>query len=205
MGEFEDFEAEGFTQFTEAEGALDVEIMDMQKKIRYKARCFINRAGTIGYADVNLEGANEKAFFSKTKLGAILTLTGEQTGRIPMEVEGLHTIMSVHQGMAIEAICAEHRKAFDGEPAIRDEAWLRAEMPKVPIKAINIGVAFVKKSMEAIKGAGETTITIGNGPGETVGQEDETSTAPKGPATRPKGRTPPRSKGKPKPVKKKGK
>ena len=174
MGDEEEFKAEGFSQFTTAEGIKTVDVMDEKKEFQYKARCFINKAKTIGYAEVDMEGSTEIAFLSKTSDGTIFTLTGEQTTRLPMDVEGLHTIMSVLKDTPVSTICAEHKKAFDGKTAIPDEAWLKEETPKIPIKAIDVGVAFIKQFMQAFDGLaeqmGQVVGEIGKGLGQAMEQ-----------------------------------
>jgi hypothetical protein len=174
MGNKEDFQSEGFTYFTQTEGKKSVEIMGEKKELQYKANCFINKANTIGYAEVDLDESVQVAFISRTSSGTIITLTGEQTGPLPLNVDGLHMIMSVLKDTPIENICAEHKKAFNGEPPIQDEAWVKTQTINLPLTAIDIAMAFVKTFMESFEQVaekmGEALGEVANGIGQAMGQ-----------------------------------
>ena len=174
MGDQEDFVSEGFSQFTVTEGKKTVEVMGEKKDLQYKAKCFMNKAQTIGYAEVDVEGSTQLAFISRTSSGAVMTLTGEQTGVLPLKIEGLHTVMSVLKDTPVETICAQHKKAFGGETPIADEAWLKEQTINLPLTAVDVALAFVKQFMESFENVadqmGKAMGAVAQGMGQAMEQ-----------------------------------
>jgi len=174
MGNEEDFKSENFTLFTQTEGKKSVEVMGEKKDLEYKAKCYMNQAKTIGYAEVDMDGSNQVAFISKTGSGTVMTMTGEQTGIMPLEVPGLHTIMSVLKDTPLEAIYSGHKGAFNREQPIADEAWIRTQTINLPNTAIDVAMAFVKQFMDSFEQVadkmGEALGEVAKGMGQAMEQ-----------------------------------
>jgi hypothetical protein len=162
MGDAEDFKAEDFKMFLETQGIALVKLMDENQEMPYKAKCFINAKGTIGYAEVDIQDRHEIIFLSKTAKGDVITLTGEPAGALPIKADGIHAIFSVPEKTPIESEYVQHLKAFGGEVPLVDVEYLQQQVPKLPQRALDVAMAAMNEFLSAFGGAGGLMEAMGN-------------------------------------------
>jgi hypothetical protein len=134
------FSEEGFSEIGGSEGKLRADVDGQIQEATYKARNFINRGGTIGYAEVDANQITGYLFISKTGSGDVITIPGQGTGPIPFKIEGLHAIVTVDEGSPVEAFYDGHTQALKTASPIADEAWLRQELISLPQRAVDVAI-----------------------------------------------------------------
>ena len=162
MGELEDFKAQNFKMYLETTGIALVQFMEDKQEMPYKAKCFINGSGTIGYAEVEIQDRHEFIFLSKTKLGEVLTLPGEPVGALPIKSPNIHSVWSVPTGSSIETILVAHVKCFGEEKPISEPDWLKEQVPKLPQKALDVAMVAMNELLSSLGGMDGLMETMGN-------------------------------------------
>ncbi len=145
-------EEAGFREFSRTAGTLKMEMMGQTDEMPYKSRNFLNAEGTIGCAEVDMNGKACCMFISKTGKGVVMTMEGERTGPLPVEVEGYHSIMCVGQESAFEDSYTAHRDAVEGKGLVADEAWLRKAVPEIPQRAFEAAMKLMEGAAGLMEG-----------------------------------------------------
>jgi hypothetical protein len=145
-------EEAGFREFSRTQGTLKMEMMGRVEEMPYKSRNFLNAEVTIGCAEVDANGKASCMFISKTGKGVVMTMEGESTGPLPVEVEGYHSIMCVGQESSFEDSLKVHRDAIEGKGPVADEAWLRKSVPEIPRRAFEAAKKMVEGAAGLMEG-----------------------------------------------------
>ena len=139
-------EQSDFQEFSRTEGKLKIDVMGQHDEMPYTSRNFLNPEGTIGCAEVDVNGKAACMFISKTEKGVVMTMVGEGNGPFPIPVEGYHSIMCVGQECGFEDSYKAHQDAIEGMQILPDPGWLRTTVPDIPRRALDA-------AMKAIQGA----------------------------------------------------
>ena len=75
-----DFDGEGFKEFSKTKGKIRFEAAGHVEEKDYSSANFVNSAGTIGYSVVEVDGKPDHIIVSRTAVGIVLTMPGDQTG-----------------------------------------------------------------------------------------------------------------------------
>jgi hypothetical protein len=160
-----DFEAERFGQFSRTQGKLRVGSGDEVQEKDYISANFINGAGTIGYAEVVVDGRPDHIFISNTAAGVVLTIPGEQTGPAPFKVEGYKALTSVMSGSPAKVFYDAHSQALAGETPLADRAWLEREVPLLAQRAVDVTMKIFAQVCEQMD---KMMSGLGNAMGEMI-------------------------------------
>jgi len=133
-----DFGGEGFKEFSRTQGKLRFETEDEVQEKDFSSANFINAAGTIGYAEVTVDGKPDHIFISRTGAGIVLTMPGEQAGPVPFPIEGYKALTTVVACSPAKAFYESHLLALTGEPPLSDRAWLEHEVPLLGQRALDV-------------------------------------------------------------------
>lgn len=163
----QEFDAADFKEMGPTEGMFKLEVMGQVEEIRYKAKNFINRTGTVGYAAVTVDEKMDFMFLSRTEGGIILTIPGDTPGPLPFPIEGYRAITITDTNDPIEKVFSSHVEAMGGDDPIPDEAWLRSEVPQIPHR---VSAVMSKLFETALKAMGDMMEGMGQALGEAMGQ-----------------------------------
>jgi len=142
----------GFKKFSETTGKAKMEFEGQTSEIQYKSKNSLNEACTIGCAEIDIDGVIDFVLISKTPSGDVLTVTGDDPGRAPFQIEGYHAFVCVPRQTPLEQCIEEHIKAFDGQEPVADKDWLMEQTPVLPQKALDAIVTVMKIAMGAMEG-----------------------------------------------------
>jgi hypothetical protein len=164
------YEQEGFMEFSRTGGKIKARVEGEEQEAEYKAKNFINGAGTIGYAEIE---ANEIAgfiFLSRTSQGDVVTIPGPEPGPVPFKIGGFVSIRTAKEGGEVEEFYESHMEALKGMSPIADPGWLREEVPRLPQRAVNVVVKIFEMMVEGMEGAmDQIAETLGGGEGGEEG------------------------------------
>lgn len=150
---------ERFREVACPQGSLNLDVKEEHQKKEYRTRNFVNDAGTLGYAAVEVDGNVDYIFISKTDRGVVLTMPGEQTAPIPFTLEGYAAITTVAAGSPVSTAYDAHNRALAGEALRVEPGWLESELPGLPQRALDVTMKIfeiVCESMERMmEGMGE--------------------------------------------------
>lgn len=173
----DDFDKEGFTEFSRTDGEIKVEFMGQPIEKGYSSKNSINTTGTIGLAEVSLDDQLSFMLLSKVDEGKVMTVSGDQDGPLPFQMEGFKVIMSVKEGNTAEAVYERHISVLGEDRPIADEAWLREEVPRLPQTATEIAAKVFEEifgSMgDLMEGLGEAMGQMAQGLGEAMSSMGE--------------------------------
>jgi hypothetical protein len=180
------FEQERFRQFSGTQGRLRFESDGNVQEKDYASANFMNEAGTIGYAEVEVDGKPDRMFVSRTAAGIVLTMPGEQSGPAPFPVEGYKALASVMSGSPAKAFYEAHLQALGGEAPLPDRAWLEHEVPMLAQRALDVTLKIFAMG-EAMEGVGKAMgAAAGGAAGEAASLPEKAKLAPPEMARTPK-------------------
>jgi hypothetical protein len=159
------FEQERFRQFSGTQGRLRFESDGNVQEKDYASANFMNEAGTIGYAEVEVDGKPDRMFVSRTAAGIVLTMPGEQSGPAPFPVEGYKALASVMSGSPAKAFYEAHLQALGGEAPLPDRAWLEHEVPMLAQRALDVTMKIFARVCEQMD---KMMSGLGNAMGEMI-------------------------------------
>lgn len=172
-----DFETEGFAEISRTQGKLRVEMEGKVEEKEYTAVNYVNRAGTIAYSEVTVDGKPDCVFVSRTVDGIVLTMPGEQTGPAPFPVEGYRTLTSVASGSGTKAFYDEHIQALGEEHPLADRPWLEKEVPGMGQRALDVTMKIFAQAVsqmdEMMSGLGSAMGQVMEGMGKAMGEAME--------------------------------
>jgi hypothetical protein len=180
-----DIEQERFREFSRTKGKMRFEAEGNVQEKDFASVNHINASGTIGYAEVEVEGKPDMIFISKTPSGIVLTMPGEQTGPAPFPVEGYSHLSTVMSGSTIKEVYDAHVQVMAGDILVADSAWLEKEVPLLPQRALDVTMkifAIVCDQMDKLmSGMGNAMGEMMEGMGKAMGQalEGAAEAAPK--------------------------
>jgi hypothetical protein len=131
---------EGFSEVSRSEGKLKLEFEGKAEEKDFRSRNFLNRAGTIGYAVVEVDGRPDHIFISNTAQGMVITMPGEQTGPSPLPIEGYAAISTVKAESPVGDYYAAHREALAGKDPLANDEWFREGLPGLPQRALDVSM-----------------------------------------------------------------
>jgi len=167
-------EEEGFSEIPSSEGRLRVEFEGKAEEKDFRSRNFVNRAGTIGYSVVVVDGKPDHIFLSNTAQGMVITMPGEQTGPSPLPVEGYAAISTVKAESPIVEYYSTHREALAGKDAISDGEWFRERLPGLPQTALDVSMKMFSlicaQMDDMMSGLGTAMEGVAEGVGKAMGE-----------------------------------
>ncbi len=176
------YDAADFVELAPTEGVIRIRAQGQSMELPYKARNYVNKAGTIGYAAVD---ANEKVdfmFISNSAGGVILTFPGETAGPVQLPIEGYGRIMTASPDAGLEQAFATHQDGLGGAGALADRAWLDKELPGVPRRVGEVMSRLFTEAVRLMDNLPDTAETLVKAlSGEPVGNGADRDAAGKGP------------------------
>lgn len=168
---------EGFSEVSRSEGRLKLVFEGKAEEKDFRSRNFLNRAGTIGYAVVEVDGRPDHIFISDTAQGMVITMPGEQTGPSPLPVEGYAAISTVKAESPVGEYYAAHREALAGKEPLANAEWFREGLPGLPQRALDVSMRMFSLICEhmdqMMSGLGSAVGEVVEGMGKAMGEAME--------------------------------
>jgi hypothetical protein len=131
----QEFNASDFVELSPTEGSIRMQAQGQSMELPYKARNYVNKAGTIGYAAVDANDKVDFMFISNTNEGVVLTFPGEIAGPVRFSLEGYKRLITTNSDATIERAFELHRGGLGSGGALADKDWLEKELPGIPRRA----------------------------------------------------------------------
>jgi hypothetical protein len=174
-----------FQELSLTSGILRMDLMGEEKRIPYTSRNHLDPAGTIGWAEVEVDGKINHMFLSRTAAGVVLTMVGQEAGPLDFPIAGYHKIVCATDDADFDTVLALHRQALAGEAVLTDPDWLRAEIPGTAQRAADVMAVILPRLMgmmddlfedmgkamgQMMEGVGQAMGKVMEGVGQAMGE-----------------------------------
>jgi hypothetical protein len=195
MSMVQEYNVADFIELMPTDGKIRIEVKGQVFNTGYKAKNYVNKARTIGYCAMDVEGKVDYLFLSKTPGGIVLTMPAENPGPIGLPIEGYKTVMGTNTSDTVGQVFMRHMMALGIEAPIADNSWLQKEVPELPHRVSAVMTTIFKAALSMMDDIAQATDqemdqaldqVMGQGAGEKAMASAKTGTSPKSKKSPPK-------------------
>lgn len=146
-----------FIELMPTDGKIHIEIKGKVFDTGYRAKNYVNKARTIGYCAMDVDGKVDHLFISRTPGGIVLTMPAQSAGTIELPIEGYKTVMGTDTSDTVEQVFSRHMAALGSEQPLADNSWLQNEVPELPKRVSAVMTTIFKAALSMVDELAQAT------------------------------------------------